>query len=119
MSNVHDCHLFTALNNPVKKSVRSTQSKDEVELSCEFEGYPLPQILWSDGHNINLTEKSTNSTRSTNEDLFNVTTRLTVRRDLWRNYTCSFLTEGRVRQTATFIIPREFINSSNALNERE
>ncbi|KAA0719686.1 Programmed cell death 1 ligand 1 [Triplophysa tibetana] len=98
----------TAIHNPVKKNVQKTESKDEVDLSCEFEGYPLPQILWSDGQNKNLTGKSRNSTQSTNEDLFNVTTRLAVRRDLWRNYTCSFLTEGRVRQAATFIIPREF-----------
>lgn len=97
----------TALHNPVKKKVRKTASNDAVELSCEFEGYPLPQILWSDGHNMNLTERSRNSTRSTNEDLFNITSRLTVRRDLTRNYTCSFLTEGKAKQTATFIIPHE------------
>ncbi|XP_057216933.1 programmed cell death 1 ligand 1 [Triplophysa rosa] len=103
----------TALHNPVKKKVQKTQLKDEVELSCEFEGYPLAQILWSDGQNINLTEKSRNSTRSTNEDLFNVTTRLAVRRDLSRNYTCSFLTEGRVRQTATFLIPHEIPSGSS------
>ncbi|XP_055036526.2 uncharacterized protein [Misgurnus anguillicaudatus] len=103
----------TALNTPIKKSVRKTEVEDEVELSCEFAGYPLAEVLWSDGQTVNLTEKSSKRTRVTDEDLINITSRLTVRRDLVRNYTCSFLTEGKVRQTTTFIIPHEIPASSS------
>ncbi|XP_043085760.1 programmed cell death 1 ligand 1-like [Puntigrus tetrazona] len=83
--------------------------EDEVELSCESQGFPSAQVLWSDGQSANLTEMSNSTWRPTDEDLLLVSSRLTVRRDLVSNYTCSFLVKGEVRQTATFSIPDDIL----------
>ncbi|XP_043085763.1 programmed cell death 1 ligand 1-like [Puntigrus tetrazona] len=98
----------TAPYTPVKKSISKT-GEDEVELSCESQGFPSAQVLWSDGQSANLTEMSNSTWRPTDEDLLLVSSRLTVRRDLVSNYTCSFLVKGEVRQTATFSIPDDIL----------
>jgi len=98
---------FPAPYTPIKKSVRKT-GQDEVELSCESQGFPSPQVFWSDGQNTNLTETSKSSTLHTDEDVVKVFSTLTVRRDLVNNYTCSFLRSGEVQQTASFSIPGGF-----------
>ncbi|KAK7131646.1 hypothetical protein R3I94_016690 [Phoxinus phoxinus] len=101
----------TAPYTPIKKSVRKA-GRDEVELSCESQGFPPPQVFWSDGQNTNLTSNS--SVRSTDEDLVQVFSTLTVRRDLVNNYTCSFLQSGEIQQTASFSIPEEILHECSA-----
>uniref|UniRef100_A0A8C2BSW5 Si:ch211-241b2.5 n=1 Tax=Cyprinus carpio TaxID=7962 RepID=A0A8C2BSW5_CYPCA len=96
----------TAPYTPIKKSIMKT-GQDEVELSCESQGFPSAQVIWSDGQNTNFTEMSNSSTRSTDEDLIHIISKLTVKRDLVNNYTCSFLVKGEIQQTATFSIPGE------------
>uniref|UniRef100_A0A673MBR3 Si:ch211-241b2.5 n=1 Tax=Sinocyclocheilus rhinocerous TaxID=307959 RepID=A0A673MBR3_9TELE len=96
----------TAPYTPVKKSMMKT-GQDEVELSCESQGFPSAQVIWSDGQNTNLTEMSNSTTRPTDEDLIHIISKLTVKRDLVNNYTCSFLVKGEIRQAATFSIPGE------------
>uniref|UniRef100_A0A8C1QGH7 Si:ch211-241b2.5 n=1 Tax=Cyprinus carpio TaxID=7962 RepID=A0A8C1QGH7_CYPCA len=96
----------TAPYTPIKKSIMKT-GQDEVELSCESQGFPSAQVIWSDGQNTNFTEMSNSSTRSTDEDLILIISKLTVKRDLVNNYTCSFLVKGEIQQTATFSIPGE------------
>ncbi|XP_016109986.1 programmed cell death 1 ligand 1-like [Sinocyclocheilus grahami] len=97
----------TALYTPMKKAIMET-GQDEVELSCESQGFPSARVIWRDGQNTNLTEMSNSTTRSTDEDLIHVISKLTVKRDLVNNYTCSFLVKGEIQQTATFSIPDEF-----------
>ncbi|XP_052393392.1 uncharacterized protein LOC127941936 isoform X1 [Carassius gibelio] len=96
----------TAPYTLIKKAIVKT-GQDEVELSCESQGFPSAQVIWSDGQNTNLTEMSNSTTRSTDEDLVHIISKLTVRRDLVNNYTCSFLVKGGTQQTATFSIPDE------------
>ncbi len=97
---------FPAPYTPVKKSIVKT-GPDEVELSCESQGFPSAQVIWSDGQNTNLTEMSNSIIRSTDEDLIHIISKLTVKRDLVNNYTCSFLVKGEIWQTDTFSIPGE------------
>ncbi|XP_059398513.1 programmed cell death 1 ligand 2-like isoform X2 [Carassius carassius] len=96
----------TAPYTLIKKAIVKT-GQDEVELSCESQGFPSAQVIWSDGQNTNLTEMSNSTTRSTDEDLVHIISKLTVRRDLVNNYTCSFLVKGETQRTATFSIPDE------------
>ncbi|XP_026052636.1 programmed cell death 1 ligand 1-like isoform X1 [Carassius auratus] len=103
----------TAPYTPVKKSTMKT-GQDEVELSCESQGFPSAQVIWSDGQNTNLTERSISTTRSTDEDLFHIISKLTVKRDLVNNYTCSFLVKGEIRETVTFSIPDDLLPHSSA-----
>ncbi len=97
---------FPAPYTPVKKSIVKT-GPDEVELSCESQGFPSAQVIWSDGQNTNLTEMSNSIIRSTDEDLIHIISKLTVKRDLVNNYSCSFLVKGVICQTDTFSIPGE------------
>ncbi|XP_077089677.1 uncharacterized protein LOC143741159 isoform X2 [Siphateles boraxobius] len=103
----------TAPYTPIKKSVRKA-GQDEVELSCESQGFPSPQVFWSDGQNTNLTDTSNSSAHYTDEDLVRVLSTLTVRRDLVNNYTCSFLRSGEIQQTASFSIPDEILHECSA-----
>uniref|UniRef100_A0A8C1Q9B5 Si:ch211-241b2.5 n=1 Tax=Cyprinus carpio TaxID=7962 RepID=A0A8C1Q9B5_CYPCA len=97
----------TAPYAPIKKAIMKT-GQDEVELSCESQGFPSAQVIWSGGQqHTNLTEMSNSTTRSTDEDLIHIISKLTVKRDLVNNYTCSFLVKGETQQTATFSIPDE------------
>uniref|UniRef100_A0A8C2IFG6 Ceramide transporter 1b n=1 Tax=Cyprinus carpio TaxID=7962 RepID=A0A8C2IFG6_CYPCA len=97
----------TAPYAPIKKAIMKT-GQDEVELSCESQGFPSAQVIWSGGQqHTNLTEMSNSTTRSTDEDLIHIISKLTVKRDLVNNYTCSFLVKGETQQTATFSIPGE------------
>lgn len=99
----------TAPYTPIKKSIRRT-GQDEVELSCESQGFPSPQVIWSGHQNANLTEMSNSSVHHTDEDLIRVISKLTVKRDLVNNYTCSFLSKGEVQQAATFSTPDETLH---------
>ncbi|KTG40604.1 hypothetical protein cypCar_00012592 [Cyprinus carpio] len=103
----------TAPYTPIKKSIMKT-GQDEVELSCESQGFPSAQVIWSDGQNTNFTEMSNSSTRSTDEDLIHIISKLTVKRGLVNNYTCSFLVKGEIQQTATFSIPDDLLPHSSA-----
>ncbi|XP_067279826.1 butyrophilin-like protein 1 [Pseudorasbora parva] len=103
----------TAPYAPINKSVRNT-GQDKVELSCESQGFPTAQVSWSDGQNQNLTEMSNTSALHTDEDLIRVISKLTVKRDLVNNYTCSFLSKGEVQQTATFSTPVEIPHGCSA-----
>ncbi|XP_073681182.1 uncharacterized protein [Garra rufa] len=103
----------TAPYTAIKKTIIKT-GQDEVELSCESQGFPSAQVIWSDGQNTNLTEMSNSTTRSTHEDLIQVISKLTVKRDLVNNYSCSFLVKGEIQQTATFKIPDEILTQCSA-----
>ncbi|KAK2872255.1 hypothetical protein Q8A67_022152 [Cirrhinus molitorella] len=103
----------TAPYTPIKKTIRKL-GQDEVELSCESQGFPSAQVIWSNGQNANLTEMPNSTTQSTDEDLFHIISKLMVKRDLVNNYTCSFLVKGEIQQTATFNIPDEILSQCSA-----
>ncbi|XP_073791754.1 programmed cell death 1 ligand 1 isoform X9 [Danio rerio] len=94
----------TAPFSPVRKSLRKA-GEDEVELSCESQGFPSAQVYWSDGQKLNLTLFSNTSVSSTDEDLILIVSKLKVERELVNNYTCTFIVKGEIQQTATFSIP--------------
>ncbi|KAI4880882.1 hypothetical protein NFI96_015355, partial [Prochilodus magdalenae] len=93
---------------PVKKSIRRLD-KEEVELSCESQGFPLARMVWSDGSlgELLLNKRSKNSSEKTSEGTYNITSQVTVSENAINNYTCSILMEGKVHQSATFSIPGE------------
>ncbi|XP_009293364.3 programmed cell death 1 ligand 1 isoform X3 [Danio rerio] len=104
----------TAPFSPVRKSLRKA-GEDEVELSCESQGFPSAQVYWSDGQKLNLTLFSNTSVSSTDEDLILIVSKLKVERELVNNYTCTFIVKGEIQQTATFSIPEEIPLHGSAL----
>ncbi|KAJ8006379.1 hypothetical protein DPEC_G00134610, partial [Dallia pectoralis] len=71
---------------PIKKSILSREG-EEVDLVCESGGYPEATFSWSDGNNKVLS--SNDSHVQTPDQLFQVTSKITVRSSVKNNYTCS------------------------------
>ncbi|XP_035632651.1 programmed cell death 1 ligand 1-like isoform X2 [Oncorhynchus keta] len=80
---------------------------DEVELVCESEGYPLATMTWKDRSLGNI--KSNDTTVRTPDQLFQVTSTITVKSSDKNNYTCALVEEGEVPKgpSARFDIPDE------------
>ncbi|KAK6315652.1 hypothetical protein J4Q44_G00131760 [Coregonus suidteri] len=80
---------------------------DEVELICESEGYPLATMTWRDRSLRNI--KSNDTTIRTPDQLFQVTSKITVKSSDKNNYTCALVEEGDVPKgpSARFDIPDE------------
>ncbi|CAB1352080.1 unnamed protein product, partial [Coregonus sp. 'balchen'] len=81
--------------------------RDEVELACESEGYPLATINWRDRSLRNI--KSNDIAVETPDQLFHVTSKITVKYSEKNNYTCAFVEKGEVPKgpSARFDIPDE------------
>ncbi|XP_029484303.1 programmed cell death 1 ligand 2-like isoform X3 [Oncorhynchus nerka] len=78
---------------------------DEIELVCESEGYPLATMTWKDRSLGNI--KSNDTTVRTPDQLFQVTSTITVKSSDKNNYTCALVEEGEVPKgpSASFDIP--------------
>ncbi|XP_026860082.2 uncharacterized protein si:ch211-241b2.5 [Electrophorus electricus] len=90
----------------VKKNIRRTGT-EEVELSCQSQGFPLAKVIWRDGRLQSLMQGSRSTNETTSEGTWNITSRVTVHTNVISNYTCSFESENRDSQEATFRIPDE------------
>ncbi|XP_036385466.1 uncharacterized protein si:ch211-241b2.5 [Megalops cyprinoides] len=89
----------------INKSVRRS-GRDEVELLCQSQGYPQASVVWTDGRGRNLTEEANTTTVISSDQLFHVTSGITVRTSN-NTYTCAFIKEGLMSQSVTFHIPEE------------
>ncbi|KAL0965855.1 hypothetical protein UPYG_G00286640 [Umbra pygmaea] len=79
---------------------------DDVDLVCESQGYPLATFSWSKGHQT----LTSNDTSIQNQDqLFQVTSKITVKSSEKNNYTCALLqTDASPNNlSASFDIPDE------------
>ncbi|KAJ7986874.1 hypothetical protein DPEC_G00332930 [Dallia pectoralis] len=89
---------------PIKKSILSREG-EEVDLVCESGGYPEATFSWSDGNNKVLS--SNDSHVQTPDQLFQVTSKITVRSSVKNNYTCSIGDGVPNSLLYRFIIPDE------------
>ncbi|XP_020563390.1 programmed cell death 1 ligand 2 [Oryzias latipes] len=81
-----------------KRIERAEQNK--VLLTCESEGYPKSEVVWTDG---NLQNQHPNTSFvSTPEQLFKITSQILVSSSEENNYTCSFKSD---KKSTTFYIP--------------
>uniref|UniRef100_A0A4W4DWF2 Si:ch211-241b2.5 n=1 Tax=Electrophorus electricus TaxID=8005 RepID=A0A4W4DWF2_ELEEL len=88
----------------LEKNIRRTGT-EEVELSCQSQGFPLAKVIWRDGRLQSLMQGSRSTNETTSEGTWNITSRVTVHTNVISNYTCSFESENRDSQEATFRIP--------------
>ncbi|KAJ8286610.1 hypothetical protein GJAV_G00041110 [Gymnothorax javanicus] len=87
-------------------------SGEEVHLSCDSQGYPLATVVWTDLTGRNITNES-NATIATNtNNLFQITSTVLVK-SLNNTYTCTFVREGLVDQSAHFHIPDDIPKEMN------
>uniref|UniRef100_A0AAY5JX94 Ig-like domain-containing protein n=1 Tax=Esox lucius TaxID=8010 RepID=A0AAY5JX94_ESOLU len=89
---------------PIKKCILS-RGGEEVDLVCASEGYPRSTISWKDGSNQILSSNETNV--QTPDQLFQVTSKITVKSSVKNNYTCSIVDEVPNNLSAMFVIPDE------------
>ncbi|KAG9266358.1 selection and upkeep of intraepithelial T-cells protein 5-like [Astyanax mexicanus] len=94
---------------PVRKNIRRLNN-EEVELSCESQGFPLAHVDWSEEE---LTRWMNNTSEKTSEGTYKLTSRVTVTGNVIKNYTCSFMEEKKTGPSATFNIPGEIPVRSN------
>uniref|UniRef100_A0A3B1K5D0 Si:ch211-241b2.5 n=1 Tax=Astyanax mexicanus TaxID=7994 RepID=A0A3B1K5D0_ASTMX len=94
---------------PVRKNIRRLNN-EEVELSCESQGFPLAHVDWSEEE---LTRRMNNTSEKTSEGTYKLTSRVTVTGNVIKNYTCSFMEEKKTGPSATFNIPGEIPVRSN------
>nr|XP_033781589.1 programmed cell death 1 ligand 2-like [Geotrypetes seraphini] len=77
-------------------------STTDVSLSCQSEGFPLPEVFWlSNGLNISLSP-STSHTITVN-GLYNVTSTLQVKSSSSQNYSCVFWNRELEERTVKYV----------------
>uniref|UniRef100_UPI003AB0A90C programmed cell death 1 ligand 1-like n=1 Tax=Centroberyx gerrardi TaxID=166262 RepID=UPI003AB0A90C len=86
----------------VTKRIQKSSEGDEVQLTCESEGYPTASVIWTD-RNIQRISSNTSAV-TTPDQLFRVTSKIQVRSSEKNNYTCNFTDGG---PSARFDIPDE------------
>ncbi|CAO2585133.1 Programmed cell death 1 ligand 1 [Lemmus lemmus] len=87
----------------------------EHELTCQAEGYPEAEVIWTNSDNQSLSGKTTVTTSQTEEKLFNVTSTLRINATANDVFYCTFrrLQSGE-NYTAELIIPEppaEFLSN--------
>ncbi|KAM8802504.1 programmed cell death 1 ligand 2 isoform 2-T3 [Rhynchonycteris naso] len=75
---------------------------DEVELTCQAEGYPLAEVSWP---NINVSAKT--SHMETSEGLYQVTSVLRLKPLPGRNFSCEFWNANMKELTSAIIDPQD------------
>ncbi|KAH0521420.1 Programmed cell death 1 ligand 1 [Microtus ochrogaster] len=78
----------------------------EYELTCQAEGYPKAEVIWTNSDNQSLSGKTTVTTSQTEEKLFNMTSTLRINATANDVFYCTFwrLQSGE-NYTAELIIP--------------
>ncbi|KAL4617364.1 programmed cell death 1 ligand 1 isoform X1 [Arapaima gigas] len=100
----HTTLTVKASYKSIKKTVRRA-GNDEVELSCESEGYPLTTLVWNDQRGRRIDNVNVSSV-TTLDQLFHITSSVTVDSST-NNYTCTVVEEGHMGPSAAFLIPEE------------
>jgi len=69
--------------------VVSTGDK-EWKLTCQSEGYPKAEVMWQNGECQDLTDKANTSYETGSDQLYRVTSTLTVKNRTCENFRCIF-----------------------------
>lgn len=84
----------------------------EHELTCQAEGYPEAEVIWTNSNNQSLSGKTTVTTSQTEEKLFNVTSTLRINATAKDVFYCTFWRlQSEENYTAELIIPGKLPNS--------
>ncbi|XP_064164132.1 uncharacterized protein LOC135239422 isoform X1 [Anguilla rostrata] len=102
---------YKSINKSIKMNERG------VELSCESQGYPLASVVWTDLSGWNITKESNITVATTVNDLFHITSTITVKSSN-NTYTCTFVGEGLMDRSVLFHIPDEIPNKMTAISSK-
>lgn len=97
------------VNAPYRKinqRISTDPATSEHELTCQAEGYPEAEVIWTNNDHQSLSGKTTVTSSQTEEKLFNVTSTLKVNATANDVFYCSFLRlQSGENYTAQLIIP--------------
>ncbi|XP_007944529.1 programmed cell death 1 ligand 2 [Orycteropus afer afer] len=86
----------------IRTHVLKVPGADEVELSCQADGYPLAEVTWP---NINIPANTSHT--KTPEDLYQVTSVLRLKPQPGQNFTCVFWNANMKERTSAVIDPQD------------
>ncbi|NWX91289.1 PD1L1 protein, partial [Nothoprocta ornata] len=73
----------------INQGVVSTGDK-EWKLTCQSEGYPKAEVIWQNGGYQDFTDKANTSYETGNDQLYRVTSTLTIKSGMDENFLCTF-----------------------------
>ncbi|XP_062301371.1 butyrophilin-like protein 2 [Scomber scombrus] len=100
-----------AAASPVISLAGIDRERGGVVLRCESKGwYPKPEVIWLDGEGNLLSAETTKTVRG-RDDLYTVSTRVTVEKRHSNNFTCK-VQQNNINQTREtyIIVPDDFFN---------
>ncbi|XP_021080852.1 programmed cell death 1 ligand 1 isoform X2 [Mesocricetus auratus] len=100
------CHLLNAPYRKINHRISMDPVTSEHELTCQAEGYPEAEVIWTNSDKQSLSDKTTVTISQTEEKLFNVTSTLRINATANDAFYCTFwrLQSGE-NHTAELIIP--------------
>ena len=105
----HDVAPYRKINQRI--SVDEVTS--EHELTCQAEGYPKAEVIWTTSDHQVLNGKTTITSSNREEKLFNVTSTLKINTTANEIFYCTFRRSGlEDNSTAELVIPGNILNVS-------
>ncbi|EOB06083.1 Programmed cell death 1 ligand 1, partial [Anas platyrhynchos] len=86
----------------ITQGVVSTGDK-EWKLTCQSEGYPKAEVIWQNGECEDLTDKADTSYETGSDQLYHVTSTLTIKNRTHENFRCIFWNKELQKNTSAIL----------------
>ncbi|KAF6123510.1 CD274 molecule [Phyllostomus discolor] len=102
------CYLLKAPYRKINQRISVDEVTSEHELTCQAEGYPKAEVIWTSSDHQVLNGKTTITSSNREEKLFNVTSTLKINTTTNEVFYCTFRRSGlEDNSTAELVIPEQ------------
>ncbi|ELW63069.1 Programmed cell death 1 ligand 1 [Tupaia chinensis] len=109
----------TAPYHKINKRISMDSITSEYELTCEAEGYPKAEVIWTNSDHQILSSKTTTTNSEREELFFNVTSTLRINTTAGEIFYCTFHgSDLETNSTAELIIPVNIANRTTTSGSR-
>ncbi|NWJ12241.1 PD1L1 protein, partial [Crypturellus undulatus] len=84
----------------INKQIMRKSDEDHFVFMCQSEGFPLAEVFWQNEKKFNLSGSTNTTYTLTADDLYNVTSVLTVKPNMSETYSCIFWNKKLNEQTS-------------------